>query len=65
MSWHEFLRLERARKLALLEQLSSGCGDIPAGHQDTYQQLIVEHRQHIVELDRLLSRKPAPAALLK
>ena len=53
MGWKEFLRAEKARKRAFVDQLLSSTA-IPASARPLWRQLIEEQQQHIREIDQIL-----------
>jgi hypothetical protein len=55
MEWHNFLRIQRAKKIAFVAQLTASSDTAPAIHREMLRELIDEHHRHIVEIDQLLA----------
>jgi hypothetical protein len=54
MEWLQFLRIQRASKIAFVEHLTASANRAPAIHHELLQKLIDEHHRHILEIDELL-----------
>ncbi len=63
-NWHQFLREERARKIASIEQIVSGAYQITwttnGRTTDLSDQIIADNRKHIAEIEHLLTAAGEP-----
>jgi hypothetical protein len=55
VQWYQFLKEERARKLAAIDDLASGKIAVAVNYQDVSQQMIADHQEHIAEIEAILA----------
>ena len=60
MEWHQFMREERARKLAVIDSLSSGSMTIAVSSQDVSANIAEEFRHHVAQIETILRAAGQP-----